>query len=73
MSSACQNGHQPRDDRGVERDLLRVFTKEFLCQVDQIVHAASALHGSDGRDNGHDDADDIEGDIFAGDGDAGEA
>ncbi len=41
--------------------------------MDEVVHAARALHSGDGGDDGHDDADDVERDVLARNWDAGGA
>ena len=72
MAGTGQHRHQPRNDGRVERNPLRVLAQKLFCDVHQVVHATSPLHCGNGGNNGHDDTDDVERDVFPSNGDTGE-
>ena len=64
VPGARHQRHGVGDERCVQGDALGVLAQHLLGPRNQIVHAAGGLHGTDGRDDGHDDPDDVEGDVL---------
>lgn len=63
MSRACNDTEEPRGERTVVSDMVRMLAEEFGSQSHQIVESAGSLQRGRGGDDAHDDEHHVERDI----------
>ena len=65
MPGARENSQEIGDHRSKKGGALRLLPQQLIGLRDEPIHATGSLHRGDGSDDGHDDADDIKGNIVA--------